>query len=95
MGKKEKLVEKVINCVKIPIIQKEIKSLFLRRFLKTLEENFASIDNFFSFESIKNIKAIIPDKRLNKKQTFIPYISEIYPPKKSPANTEVVFEAKI
>ena len=77
MGKYEKLIEKVMNCMNMPIRHKQINDLFLKRLINWIVENSDLVSKGFSLEIKKRIEESIADTILNKKHVFILIRSEI------------------
>ncbi len=95
MGKYEKLIEKVMNCMNMPIRHKQINNLFLKRLINWIVENWDLASKGFSLENKKRIDESIAATILNKKHVFILIRSEMYPLKKVPRKTDNIFEDKI
>ena len=56
MGKYEKLIEKVMNCMNMPIRHKQINNLFLKRLINWIVENSDLVSKVFSLEIKKIIE---------------------------------------
>ena len=95
IGKYEKLIEKTINCMNIPIKQRQISNLFFKRLINWVVVNWDLSSKGFSLETKKSRDENIAETILIKKHVFISIKSEIYPLKKVPKNTAIILEARI